>query len=79
MSPGRQKTGVGGEVGKVRPRHWSGGAFSGIAMAIYGSEASLGDDQPMLRRLGDPIPELMMDLWLLVHEDLRRTARIRRS
>ncbi|MDW5377689.1 LysR family transcriptional regulator [Halomonas sp. HP20-15] len=37
----------------------------------------LADDQPDLRRLGEPIAELATDLWLLTHPDLRRTARVR--
>jgi DNA-binding transcriptional LysR family regulator len=48
---------------------------AGIGLALL--PCYLADDQPMLRRLGDPIPELMTDLWLLVHEDLRHTVRIR--
>jgi DNA-binding transcriptional LysR family regulator len=50
-------------------------ARAGIGLALL--PCYLADDQPVLRRLGDPIPDLMTDLWLLVHEDLRRTARIR--
>jgi DNA-binding transcriptional LysR family regulator len=30
-----------------------------------------------LTRIGAPVPELTTALWLLVHEDLRRTARVR--
>lgn len=37
----------------------------------------LGDSDPALLRIGDPIPELQSDLWLLTHADLRRTARVR--
>ncbi|GHE20837.1 LysR family transcriptional regulator [Halomonas urumqiensis] len=37
----------------------------------------LGDDDSLLTRLGEPIPELATDLWLLTHPDLRRVARIR--
>lgn len=48
---------------------------AGIGLALL--PCYLADDQPSLRRAGDPIPELMTDLWLLVHEDLRHTARIR--
>jgi DNA-binding transcriptional LysR family regulator len=48
---------------------------AGIGLALL--PCYLADDQPMLRRVGDPLPELTTDLWLLVHEDLRRTARIR--
>lgn len=37
----------------------------------------VGDLDPELRRVGDPIPEAASALWLLVHPDLRRTARVR--
>lgn len=37
----------------------------------------LADAEPTLTRLGEPIPELATDLWLLTHPDLRRVARIR--
>ena len=50
-------------------------ARAGIGLALL--PCYLADDQPRLRRHGDLIPELTTDLWLLVHEDLRRTARIR--
>jgi DNA-binding transcriptional LysR family regulator len=36
-----------------------------------------GDLDPALRRLSDPIEEAASALWLLVHPDLRRTARVR--
>ncbi|MCC5883877.1 MAG: LysR family transcriptional regulator [Halomonas sp.] len=37
----------------------------------------LADVEQALVRLGEPIPELATDLWLLTHPDLRRVARIR--
>ncbi|MES1937351.1 LysR family transcriptional regulator [Salinisphaera hydrothermalis] len=37
----------------------------------------LADADPALQRVGDVVPELATDLWLLVHPDLRRVARIR--
>ena len=37
----------------------------------------MGDSSPELSRLCPPIAELATDFWLLVHEDLRRTARVR--
>lgn len=36
-----------------------------------------GDADSRLRRLGDLEPELQSDLWLLTHQDLRRSARVR--
>lgn len=37
----------------------------------------LGDSDPALRRLTNPVPELAVPLWLLTHPDLRRVSRIR--
>lgn len=37
----------------------------------------LADGFDQLVRVADPLPELGTDLWLLVHEDLSRTARVR--
>lgn len=37
----------------------------------------LGDTKPALRRIGPLVANLKPKLWLLTHEDLRRTARIR--
>lgn len=37
----------------------------------------IGDTSPALVRLAPPEPSFQTDLWLLTHEDLRRTARIR--
>ncbi|MEM9488969.1 MAG: hypothetical protein AAGC55_07490 [Myxococcota bacterium] len=35
----------------------------------------VGDGDPALRRLGEPVA--MDQLWLLIHADLRRSARVR--
>lgn len=37
-----------------------------------------GDAEPALRRLCEPIPDAASELWLLIHADLRRNARVRR-
>ena len=36
-----------------------------------------GDTEPLLRRIHPPIPEFDVGLWILTHEDLRATARVR--
>ena len=36
-----------------------------------------GDTEPGLRRIHPPIPEFDVGLWILTHEDLRATARVR--
>lgn len=37
----------------------------------------LGDRRPELARIGAPLPELDVDLWILTHSDLRHSARVR--
>lgn len=50
-------------------------ARDGLGRAVL--PCYLADAEPTLTRLGEPIPELATDLWLLAHPDLRRVARIR--
>ena len=50
-------------------------ARDGLGRAVL--PCYLADAEPALTRLGEPIPELATDLWLLTHPDLRRVARIR--
>lgn len=51
------------------------GVRDGIGVAVL--PCYLGDGDPRLTRLGDTLPELANDLWLLTHPDLRRVERIR--
>ena len=37
----------------------------------------IGNARPDLTRIGAPIPELDLDLWILTHPDLRHSARVR--
>lgn len=37
----------------------------------------VGDDDPRLARISDPIESLDMQLWVLTHQDLRNSARVR--
>jgi DNA-binding transcriptional LysR family regulator len=37
----------------------------------------LAEGASELKRIAEPMPELATDLWLLVHHDLRRMARVR--
>jgi DNA-binding transcriptional LysR family regulator len=39
--------------------------------------AYLGDADSALEKLGNFIDDLAVDLWLLIHPDLRQTARVR--
>lgn len=48
---------------------------SGSGIAVL--PCYLGDADPDLRRLGDPVSDLASDLWLLVHPDLKRIAPIK--
>jgi DNA-binding transcriptional LysR family regulator len=50
-------------------------ARAGMGLAIL--PCYMAEPLPDLQRIGDPVPELATGLWLLVHEDLRRTARVR--
>jgi DNA-binding transcriptional LysR family regulator len=50
-------------------------AAAGLGLAVL--PCYLGGTDARLRRFGDPLPDLSTELWLLTHEDLRRTARVR--
>jgi DNA-binding transcriptional LysR family regulator len=50
-------------------------ARAGMGVALL--PCYMGDSVPGLDRVGPPISQLATDLWLLVHQDLRRTARVR--
>ncbi|MFY0989576.1 LysR family transcriptional regulator [Halomonas sp. C05BenzN] len=50
-------------------------ARDGLGRAVL--PCYLADAEPALARLGEPIPELATELWLLTHPDLRRVARVR--
>ncbi|MGB7756086.1 MAG: LysR family transcriptional regulator [Salinisphaera sp.] len=62
---------------------WRIDTLLGLASAVRrGAGAALlpcylADADPALVRIGEPVPELATDLWLLVHPDLRRVARVR--
>ena len=53
--------------------HAAAGAGHGLAVL----PCYLGDPDPRLIRFGGTIPALAIDLWLLTHADLRKTARVR--
>ena len=48
---------------------------AGLGLAVL--PCFMADRAPELSRLGAPIPELATGFWLLVHEEIRRTARVR--
>ena len=50
-------------------------ARAGLGAAVL--PCYLGDPEPDLVRVLDPLPELTRELWMVTHSDLRRTARIR--
>jgi DNA-binding transcriptional LysR family regulator len=51
-------------------------AKAGIGLAVL--PCYLADPEPDLRRaIATPIPDLMRELWIVTHSDLRRTARVR--
>jgi DNA-binding transcriptional LysR family regulator len=47
---------------------------AGLGLALL--PCFMGEQEPALLRLCPPIAELATDLWLLIHPDLRQTARI---
>lgn len=49
----------------------AGGAGAGILPCF------IGETRADLVRIGQPIPELNVDLWILTHPDLRHSARVR--
>ncbi|WP_077965413.1 LysR family transcriptional regulator [Ensifer adhaerens] len=49
-------------------------ATAGIGLAAL--PCYLGDTTPGLVRIGSPVADMTRELWLLTHEDLRRTARV---
>ncbi|MBT3307380.1 MAG: LysR family transcriptional regulator, partial [Alphaproteobacteria bacterium] len=51
------------------------GAVAGMGVAPL--PCFMGDAEPNLKRLFPPDPKIASELWLLTHEDLRHTARIR--
>lgn len=48
---------------------------AGLGFAVL--PCYLADGEDGLQRIGAPIDELAIDLWLLTHQDLRQTARVR--
>ena len=50
-------------------------ATSGMGVAML--PCFMGDPSPALVRLADPVDAAASALWLLTHEDLRHTARVR--
>ncbi len=50
-------------------------AVAGVGAAIL--PCFIGDARPGLVRVGSPLAELDVDLWILTHADLRHSARVR--
>jgi DNA-binding transcriptional LysR family regulator len=50
-------------------------AKAGTGLALL--PCYLGDAEPELARVGEPIGELARELWLITHKDLQKTARVR--
>ena len=60
-------------LGEVYLRHRA--AADGLGVALL--PCFLGDADDRLLRLGDPVPELAEDVYLMLHGDLRRDAAVR--
>jgi DNA-binding transcriptional LysR family regulator len=52
--------------------HAAAAGLGVVALPCY-----LGDTRRGLRRVGGAVPAMAMELWILTHEDLRGTARVR--
>lgn len=50
-------------------------AASGVGVTVL--PCAMGDPDPRVTRIGDPIEPLSLDLWVLTHSDLRDTARVK--
>ncbi|HYC05791.1 MAG TPA: LysR family transcriptional regulator [Azospirillaceae bacterium] len=50
-------------------------ALAGMGAAVL--PCYLADAEPGLERLSDPVPELSRELWMITHQDLKATARVR--
>jgi DNA-binding transcriptional LysR family regulator len=50
-------------------------AKAGIGMTVL--PCYLGDAEPALQRVGAPLPEAAVPLWLITHPDLRQVRRVR--
>jgi DNA-binding transcriptional LysR family regulator len=62
----------------VRGNNWlvlHEGCRAGAGLAVL--PCYLGDPDPLLHRIGNVIPEVFADQWLLVHRDLRALPRVR--
>lgn len=52
-------------------------ALARAGLGVAALPCYLGGRDPVLRRLGPPVPEMEVALWLLVHPDFRRVVRLR--
>jgi DNA-binding transcriptional LysR family regulator len=50
---------------------------AGLGMGVAVLPCYLADGEPRLRRVLPPIAGLVTELWLVTHDDMRRTARVR--
>jgi DNA-binding transcriptional LysR family regulator len=69
---------LGGRKPAVRGNNWlvlHEGCRAGAGLAVL--PCYLGDPDPQLQRLGDVLPEVFAEQWLLVHRDLRALPRVR--
>ena len=62
----------------VRGNNWlvlHEAARGGAGLAVL--PCYLGDPDPQLQRIGNVLPDVFADQWLLVHRDLRALPRVR--
>ncbi|MBW7470795.1 LysR family transcriptional regulator [Marinobacter sp. F4218] len=72
------------EGGRAAQCHYRVDTMHGMQVAARGGSGItvlpcyLGDADPQLVRLSEPVPALTTELWILTHPDLRHVTRIRR-
>ena len=54
------------------PLHWKTLCLGATLLPCH-----LGDAEPRLARIGDPVPELTEDMYMIIHRDLRRVGAVR--
>ena len=74
---GQTRLASGAPVSKSDARVEAYGAVGGLNAGIGVLPCGVAAQLPNIVQLGDPIPSLSMPLWILAHEDLKDTPRVR--
>jgi len=60
-----------------RTRSWRSWRWARCGLGFAALPCFLGDADPLLRRVGEPVAAMATELWLVTHDDLRRVGRVR--